>query len=80
MDRHLDALGDKTAIIWAQDEPGVYTHITYRELKHRVCRVANVLLHLSTLTNGVLNMRAYRNMEKKTGLTLADLSAPRAQR
>ncbi|MEP7382331.1 MAG: nitrate reductase subunit alpha [Gemmatimonadota bacterium] len=36
---------------------------------------ANVLLHLSTLTNGKLNVRAYRNMEKKTGLTLADLGA-----
>ncbi|MBZ0274401.1 nitrate reductase subunit alpha [bacterium] len=36
---------------------------------------ANVLLHLSTLTNGKLNMRAYRNMEKRTGLTLADLGA-----
>lgn len=44
LDCHLDVLGDKTAIIRAQDEPGVYTHITYRELKHRVCRVANVLL------------------------------------
>ncbi|MBI4913491.1 MAG: acetate--CoA ligase [Acidobacteria bacterium] len=45
IDRHLPALGDRTAIIWVQDEPGVYTHITYRELKHQVCRVANVLLH-----------------------------------
>ncbi|HEX9081777.1 MAG TPA: acetate--CoA ligase [Holophagaceae bacterium] len=45
IDRHLPTMGDKTAIIWAQDEPGVYTHITYRELKHQVCRVANVLLH-----------------------------------
>ena len=27
-----------------QDEPGVYRHITYRELKHNVCRIANVLL------------------------------------
>ncbi|WP_306590948.1 acetate--CoA ligase [Geothrix sp. 21YS21S-4] len=45
VDRHLPHLGDKTAIIWAQDEPGVYTHITYRELKHNVARVANVLLH-----------------------------------
>ena len=45
IDRHLPTHGDKTAIIWAQDEPGVYTHITYRELKHHVCRVANVLLH-----------------------------------
>jgi acetyl-CoA synthetase len=45
IDRHLATHGDRTAIIWAQDEPGVYTHITYRELKHHVCRVANVLLH-----------------------------------
>ncbi|MCE1204151.1 MAG: acetate--CoA ligase [Holophagaceae bacterium] len=45
VDRHLPALGDKTAIIWAQDEPGQYTHITYRDLKHNVARVANVLLH-----------------------------------
>jgi acetyl-CoA synthetase len=44
IDRHLPHLGDKTAIIWAQDEPGVYTHITYRDLKHHVARVANVLL------------------------------------
>ncbi len=34
---------------------------------------ANVLLHMSTLTNGKLNVRAYENMEKKTGLKLADL-------
>ncbi|KAB2965856.1 MAG: nitrate reductase subunit alpha [Thermoanaerobaculia bacterium] len=36
---------------------------------------ANAVLHLSTLTNGVLNMRAYENAEKKTGLELADLGA-----
>jgi nitrate reductase alpha subunit len=34
---------------------------------------ANAVLHLSTLTNGKLNVRAYQNMEKKTGLVLADL-------
>jgi acetyl-CoA synthetase len=44
IDRHLSALGDQTAIIWAQDEAGVYTRISYGELKHQVCRVANVLL------------------------------------
>jgi acetyl-CoA synthetase len=44
VDRHLSTLGDKPAIIWAQDEPGNYTTITYRQLKHHVCRVANVLL------------------------------------
>jgi acetyl-CoA synthetase len=43
VDRHLDDRGDKTAIIWAQDEPGEYRHVTYRELKHQVARVANVL-------------------------------------
>jgi len=44
VDRHLETKGDQTAIIWAADEPGVYRHITYRELKHDVCRIANVLL------------------------------------
>jgi acetyl-CoA synthetase len=45
IDRHLATLGDHTAIIWAQDEPGQYTRISYDDLKHHVCRVANVLLH-----------------------------------
>ena len=44
VDRHLADRADQTAIIWAGDEPGVYRHISYRELKHEVCRVANVLL------------------------------------
>jgi nitrate reductase alpha subunit len=36
---------------------------------------ANAVLHLSSLTNGKLTVRAYENMEKKTGLVLADLAA-----
>jgi nitrate reductase / nitrite oxidoreductase, alpha subunit len=36
---------------------------------------ANAVLHLSTLTNGKLNVRAYRNAEAKTGLPLVDLGA-----
>ncbi len=44
VDRHLETKGEQTAIIWAADEPGVYRHISYRELKHEVCRLANVLL------------------------------------
>jgi len=44
VDRHLETRADQTAIIWAADEPGVYRHISYRELKHDVCRIANVLL------------------------------------
>jgi acetyl-CoA synthetase len=44
VDRHLKDKAEQTAIIWAQDEVGTYKHITYRELKHNVARVANVLL------------------------------------
>ena len=43
VDRHLATQPEKTAIIWAQDEPGEYRTISYRELKHQVARVANVL-------------------------------------
>jgi nitrate reductase / nitrite oxidoreductase, alpha subunit len=34
---------------------------------------ANAVLHLSSLTNGKLTVRAYENMEKKTGLDLVQL-------
>lgn len=34
---------------------------------------ANAILHLSSLTNGALTVRAYENMEKKTGLDLVQL-------
>src|SRR5262245_43324603 len=44
VDRHLPTRAEQTAIIWVGDEPGVYKHVTYRELKHHVCRLANVLL------------------------------------
>ena len=43
VDRHLKDRGDQDAIIWAKDEPGEYEHISYRQLKHNVARVANVL-------------------------------------
>jgi acetyl-CoA synthetase len=43
VDRHLEARGDQDAIIWVRDEPGEYEHISYRQLKHEVSRVANVL-------------------------------------
>ncbi len=43
VDRHVDRLGDKTAIIWAADEVGTYEHITYKQLQRHVSRVANVL-------------------------------------
>jgi acetyl-CoA synthetase len=46
LDRHLAASGDKTAIIWACDEPGEYRHISFRQLYREVGRVANVLKRL----------------------------------
>jgi len=46
VDRHLAVQPEKTAIIWAADEPGEYRHVSYRELKHNVARLANLLLSL----------------------------------
>jgi acetyl-CoA synthetase len=46
VDRHLADKPEKTAIIWAGDEPGEYRYISYREVKHNVARIANVLLSL----------------------------------
>jgi acetyl-CoA synthetase len=46
VDRHLDARGDQTAIIWEGDDPARDEQITYRQLHQRVCRMANVLKEL----------------------------------
>jgi len=43
VDRHAAVTPDKTAIIWAANEPGRYEHISYARLQREVCRVANVL-------------------------------------
>lgn len=43
IDRHLDAKGDQTAIIWEGDEPTEDKHITYNELFKHVSTMANVL-------------------------------------
>ena len=46
IDRHLEARGDKTAIIWEGDHPDHDLSVTYNELHERVCRFANVLKKL----------------------------------
>ncbi|MCP5047868.1 MAG: nitrate reductase subunit alpha [bacterium] len=46
----------------------------YPSLKEDIS-AANVVMNLSSLTNGELTFRAYENMEKKTGLELTDLAA-----
>ncbi len=43
IDRHVATQPDKTAIIWAKDEPGEYEHISYRRLSEEVNRIANAL-------------------------------------
>ncbi|WP_032112482.1 acetate--CoA ligase [Candidatus Paracaedibacter symbiosus] len=41
LDRHLDALGDKAAIIWEGDSPDDSKTLTYKELHTEVSRLAN---------------------------------------
>lgn len=44
LDRHLEKLGNKTAIIWEPNDPDEETrHITYRQLYVKVSHFANVL-------------------------------------
>jgi acetyl-CoA synthetase len=46
VDRHLEARGDQTAILWEGDDPARDDRISYRQLYERVCRMANVLKKL----------------------------------
>ena len=43
IDRHVEKDGDRTAIIWAADEPGRFERISYRQLLTETSRMANVL-------------------------------------
>lgn len=43
LDRHVEKNGDKIAIIWEGDEPGLVKRITYKELLRDVCKFANAL-------------------------------------
>jgi len=43
VDRHLETLGDQTAILWEGDAPEETRTLTYRELYNTVCRFANIL-------------------------------------
>ena len=43
LDRHLEARGDKTAILWEGDEPGKNRAISYLELHAEVCRLSSEL-------------------------------------
>jgi acetyl-CoA synthetase len=43
LDRHLDARGEQTAIIWQGNEDEDVRRMSYRELYTEVCRLSNVL-------------------------------------
>ncbi len=43
IDRHLPERAEQTALLWEGDDPAESQHITYRELKDSVCRLANAL-------------------------------------
>jgi len=47
LDRHLDARGDKLALVFEHDDPALPAErISYRDLHARVCRLANALRNL----------------------------------
>jgi len=47
LDRHLDARGDKTALLFESDDPAnPARNVSYRELHQRVCKLANALRNL----------------------------------
>jgi len=43
VDRHLNKLGDETAIIWEGDSPSEQKNITYNQLYQKVCKLGNGL-------------------------------------
>ena len=77
----LGAHGNHYSCDDVYDEMVESNHFPVRELDGKTypsieedIDAANAVLHLSTLTNGKLTVRAYENMEKKTGLELVDLA------
>jgi len=43
IDRHLPERAGQTALLWEGDDPADSAHITYAELKDKVCQLANTL-------------------------------------
>ena len=44
VDRHLQELGDKVAIIWESDDSSETKKVTYKQLHEEVCKFSNVLI------------------------------------
>ncbi|MGV8931799.1 MAG: acetate--CoA ligase [Luteimonas sp.] len=57
LDRHLEARGDKTALIWESDDPATPTqHVTYRQLHQRVCKLGNALRNLGVKKGDIVTI------------------------
>jgi acetyl-CoA synthetase len=49
LDRHLEAFGDKPAILWEPNDPQEHHRVlTYQQLYDKVCQFANVLKNKAT--------------------------------
>ena len=65
LDRHLKTQADKTAIIFEADD-GKVTRVSYKELYHKVCQLANALKKLNVQDGeriGTLAWNTYRHFE-----------------
>jgi acetyl-CoA synthetase len=91
LDRNLErGLGDKTAIIFEADD-GKVTKVTYRELYHRVCRLANglksigvktgdrVLIYIPMSIEGVAAMQACARIGATHSVVFGGFSAKSLQ-
>ena len=56
LDRHLNARGDQTAIIWEGDDPTESRTLTYRQLHEEVSRLANGLKNIGVAKGDVVTI------------------------
>ena len=56
IDRHVQTKGNQTAILWESDEPGQGRLITYLELFHSVCKIANFMKSIGIVKGDVVTI------------------------
>lgn len=77
IDKHLPEQRDKRAIVWESDEPGTSHEMTYQEVLHGTCRIANALT-VSGARKGDF-VTVYMPMVPETAMTMlacARIGAP----
>jgi acetyl-CoA synthetase len=68
IDRHLPLKGNQTAIIWEGDEIGESIKLTYNDLHHRICQIANMFLAKGVKKGDVVTI--YMPMIPETAMTI----------